>query len=79
MISNKVLATDRQIEQEIQDEIEQDEANWQVTLEDHDLDHASLSKREIPDMDFWEEQAFENERCGFVSAIDDFEEGVWMY
>lgn len=69
MISNKQLACDQQIEFDLQQEQEAIEMQRIADEEDNGYD-----KREIPDMDFWEEQAFENERNGFVSALDDFEE-----
>lgn len=44
--------------------------------QDHDLESSKDSLSKPTSMDFWDEQAFENERHGFVSAIDDYEEDL---
>ena len=57
-------------EQQIKDEQEQLNEEIQATEEDRGFD----KKKDITTMGFWKEQSFENERSGFVSAIDDYEE-----
>jgi len=56
---------------EYQQELEQELLAEQKleTEQDHDFDKKNLTK--LPDMDFWEEQAFENERQGGKSIFDD--------
>jgi hypothetical protein len=53
-----IQSTNDELERQEQEEIEMQRI---ADEEDNGYDHTSL-KREIPDMTFWEEQAFENER-----------------
>jgi len=59
-------------EQQLRDEQEQLQEEIRATEEDNGFD----KKKDITTMEFWEEQSFENERAGFVSAIDDYEEDL---